>query len=137
MKSPNYIYFGLAGDFDPDEVAREIDLKPTDRCAKHSRDAEGKLPRCSLMRFAQTHADEGAQVFDAYELAEKVINQLEPYTKQFVNAIEKHGAEATLQVVFDFPVSGEVSTPALGFSKRVVKFVAMTGASIDMDSYRA
>jgi len=136
MTTPNYIYFGLAGDFDPDAVAREIDLAPTERAAKHSRNAERKLPRCSLMRFGQNHAETKDGVLDIYELAEKVVDQLEPYTLQFADAISKHRAEATFQVVFEFPVSAEVSTPILGFSARVIRFVAATGSSIDMDSYR-
>jgi hypothetical protein len=136
MTTPNYIYLGLAGDFDPDAVAREIDLPPTESAAKHSRNAERKLPRCSLMRFGQTHAETNDGVLDIYALAEKVVEQLEPYTLQFAEAITKHTAEATFQVVFEFPVSEEVSTPILGFSARVIRFVAATGASIDMDSYR-
>lgn len=133
----NYIYFGLAGEFNPDDVAREIDLSPCKSEAKHSRDTERKLPRCSLMRFAQTHADQNAQVLDIYKLADKVVEQLEPFTEQFATVIKKHDAEATMQVVFDFPVSDDVSTPVLGFSKRVIQFVAAMNASIDMDSYRA
>jgi len=137
MKSPNYIYFGLAGDFNPELVARAIDLEPTEIRAKHSRNPERKLPRCSFMRFAQTHADDSFEVLDIYDLAEKVVDQLEPYTQQFIDAVMNHNAESTFQVVFEFPVSDEVSTPALGFSKRVIHFVAATHASIDIDSYRA
>lgn len=136
MTTPNYIYLGLAGEFDPDAVAREIDLAPTRSAAKHSRNAERKLPRCSLIRFGQTHAATKNGVLNIYELAEKVVGQLEPYTLQFAEAISKYKAEATFQVVFEFPVSEEVSTPILGFSTRVIRFVAATGASIDMDSYR-
>jgi hypothetical protein len=137
MSTPNYIYFGLAGDFDPDAVVQGIDLEPTESQAKHSRDPEQQLPRCSLLRFAQTHAEDNEPVLDVYELAEKVVDQLEPYTQQFADAILKYDIAATFQVVFEFPVADEVSTPALGFSKRVIQFVAAIQASIDMDSYRA
>ena len=136
MPTPNYIYFGLAGDFDPDALNAEIDLPPSRSTAKHSRDPEKKIPRCSLVRFGETQAEEGDSVFDLYELADRAIGHLEPYTSQFVEAIRKHEAEPTLQVVFEFPVSDDVSTPALGFSSRVIRFVAATGASIDLDSYR-
>lgn len=136
VPSGNYIYFGLAGDFNPREVEQEVDLRPTDARAKRSRDREKKLPRCSLMRFAQTHAGENKQVLDVYDLAERAIDQLEPHTQQFARAIRKYEAVATLQVVFEFPTSDEFSTPILGFSKRVIEFVAATDASIDMDSYR-
>ena len=132
----NYIYFGLAGEFDPTEVAQEIDLAPTRSAAKHSKNPEKRIPRCSIMRFAQAHADENEDVLDVYALADRLVEQVEPYADQFASAIKKHDARATLQVVFDFPVSEEVSTPILGFSNRVIQFLAATGASIDMDSYR-
>lgn len=136
MDSANYVYFGLAGDFDPGAVAQDMDLAPTSSAAKHSRNPEKQLPRCSLVRFAQTHSDGNEPVLDVYELAEKVISQLEPYTQQFKEVITRYSVNATLQVVFEFPVSDEVSTPALGFSSRVIQFLAATNASIDVDSYR-
>lgn len=136
MSSANYIYFGLAGDFDPDAVSSEIGVVPTRSVAKHSKDRQRGIPRCSLLRFAQTHADAEGQVLDFYDLAEQVIDQLEPFTESFAAAVKTHGAKATLQVVLEFPVAEEISTPALGFSERVIRFVAATDASIDIDTYR-
>lgn len=137
MASPNYIYFGLAGDFDPELVASEVGIKPTRSAAKHSKNLERKIPRESLLRFAQTHADADGGVLDIYGLAERVVAQLEPFTRQFKDAATKYDAEAMFQVVFYFPISDEISTPIIGFSKRVVQFIAATGASIDIDTYRA
>ena len=137
MRSPNTIYFGLRGDFDPDDVARDIDLSPTEAVAKHARSPARRIPRCALMRYAQTYADPGEPVLDLDKLADEVVSKLEPYTAQFAKAIHEHRATATLQVVFEFPVSDEESTPVLGFSNRVARFVAATGARIDVDSYRA
>lgn len=132
----NYIYFGLTGEFDPTEVAQEIDLAPMRSAGKHSKNPEKRIPRCSIMRFAQTDADQNEEVLDVHALADRLVEQLEPYAEQFASAIKKHDAKATLHVVFSFPVSEEVSTPILGFSNRVIRFLTSTGATIDMDSYR-
>ena len=132
----SYIYFGLAGDFDPTDLSKEIDLDSTYSSAKHSKDPVRKLPRCSLMRFAQINSNQNSSELDVYKLADEVVDQLEPFTEQFAVAIEKYQLEATFQVVFWYPVSEEKSTPVLGFSNRVIQFLAATGAFIDIDGYR-
>lgn len=137
MLSNNYVYFGIRGEFDPDVLAAEIGLVPSRSLAKHSRDAERKLPRTSILRFAQTHAEEDDQSVDFYELAETVYSQLKTHTPQIAEAVRAHDATATFQVVLDFPISDDISTPAIGFSEDVVRFIADTGASIDIDTYRA
>jgi hypothetical protein len=136
MASSNYIYFGLTGEFDPAQVEAELGLKPTRSMAKHARDTNRQLPRCSLMRFAQLHADTDAGVLDIYTLADNVVDALMPYASRFADVVRRYKIEARLQVVFDFPISDDVSTPIMGFSNRVIQFLADTGASIDMDSYR-
>ena len=137
MPSNNYVYFGIRGEFDPEVLAAEIGLTPTRSLAKHSRDAERRIPRTSILRFAQTHAKDNDQSVDFYELAESVYNQLKDHAQQICDAVKAHDASATFQVVLDFPGSDEVSTPAIGFSKEVVRFISHTGASIDIDTYRA
>ena len=137
MPSKNYVYFGIRGEFDPDELAAEIGLTPTKSLAKHSRDAERRIPRTSILRFAQTHAKDDDQVIDFYKLAESVYNKLKGHAQKIHDAVKTHDASATFQVVLDFPVSDEVSTPAIGFSEDVVRFISDTGASIDIDTYRA
>ncbi len=129
-----YIYFGLAGDFDPYEFAARIPLLPDKCVAKHARKPELKIPRQSLLHYAQLGTF--SELIDVYELAEKAVNILEPHLDSFASAIRDYDATATLQLVLNFPVSESVSTPMLGFSKRVVAFVASAGASIDIDTYR-
>ena len=136
MSSKSYIYFGIHGEFDPDLLAAEIGVKPTMSMAKHARVPEKQLPRHSLLRFAQTYADDSAGFTDIYELSESVYRQLKDYKKQIASAVKVHSVEATFQVVLYFPVSDDISTPAIGFSKEVVAFIAEVGASIDIDTYR-
>lgn len=137
MQSNNYVYFGIYGEFDPDVLAAKIGIEPTRSQAKHSRDPARHLPRTSILRFAQTHADENIPVVDVYELAEAVYRKLKDHRRQIADVVKAYEVSATFQVVLDFPVSDEVSTPAIGFSEDVVKFISDVGASIDIDTYRA
>lgn len=130
-----YIYFGIQGVFDPHEFAGLIDL-PADKCnAKHTKNPEHNIPKSSLLRYAQV--DTCSAAIDIYELAERSVEILEPHLDSFVSTIRTYNAEAIFQVVLYFPISEAISTPSLGFSKRVVSFIASTGASIDIDTYRS
>ena len=136
MPSGNYAYLGIRGEFDPHALAAEIGLEPTKCVAKHSRDPGRKLPRTSILRFAQTHADDDGESADVYELASAVHGKLKDFTGRIADAVKAGGISATFQVVLDFPVSDEVSTPAIGFSEEVARFISEIGASIDVDTYR-
>jgi hypothetical protein len=129
-----YIYFGIQGDFDPHEFAGLINLPPDKCIAKHSSNPEHKIPKTSLLRYAQVETF--SDLIDIYELAERSVDILEPHLDSFVSTIRSYGAEAVFQVVLYFPTSEDISTPAFGFSKRVVSFIASTGASVDIDTYR-
>lgn len=130
-----YIYFGIQGDFDPHEFAGLIDLPPDKCVAKHSSNAENKIPKTSLLRYAQVETF--SDLIDIYELAERSVDILEPLLDSFVSTIRSYGADAVFQVVLYFPTSEDISIPAFGFSKRVVSFIACTGASVDIDTYRS
>jgi hypothetical protein len=130
-----YIYFGIKGDFDPYEFAGLINLPPNECVAKHSSNPEHKIPKTSLLRYAQVETF--SDLIDIYELAERSVDILEPHLASFVSAIRSFGADAVFQVVLYFPTSEDISTPAFGFSKRVVSFIASTGASVDIDTYRS
>ena len=109
--SNNYVYFGLRGDVDPDALAAEIGIEPTESRAKHSRDPERKIPRTSLLRFAQVHADKDDECPDVYELAEAVCGQLRPHASEIARAVKAHGLEATLErLVLRGPADRECGT---------------------------
>ena len=136
MPTPTaYIYFGIQGDFDPHEFADRIQLLPDKCVAKHASNPEHKIPRTSLLRYAQVETF--LDLIDIYELAERSIDILEPHLDSFASTIRDYDAEAVFQVVLYFPVSEDISTPAFGFSKRVVSFIASAGASVDIDTYRS
>ena len=130
-----YIYFGIQGDFDPHEFAGLVDLPPDKCVGKHTSNPEHKIPKTSLLRYAQVETF--SDLIDVYELAERSVDILEPHLDSFVSTIRSYDAETVFQVVLYFPVSEDIPTPAFGFSKRVVSFIASTGASVDIDTYRS
>jgi hypothetical protein len=130
-----YTYFGISGDFDPYKFATRIQIVPDECTAKHSRNLIHNLPRASLMRYAQleTHS----ALIDIYDLAERSLDILEPHLDSFCAAIREFNAKAVFQVVLYFPISEDITTPVVGFSKRVISFIASSGASVDIDTYRS
>jgi hypothetical protein len=130
----SYIYLGLRGDFNPFEFSRRIPLRPDECVDMHSRNPLRKLPRATILNYARLETD--ARLVDIYALSERVVDLLEPHQEQLASAISDYGAIATFNVVLYFPVSEEVSKPILGFSQRVIRFIASVNASIDVDSYR-
>ena len=49
QKTPNegYVYFGLRGAFDPEEITLQIGITPTSSCAQGARHPELGLPKTS------------------------------------------------------------------------------------------
>ncbi len=136
MSTPTaYIYFGIHGDFDPHEFSGRIPFSPDKSVAKHTSNPKRKIPKTSILHYAELETF--SALIDIYNLAERSVDILEPHLEYFASAIRDFDAQATFQVVLYFPISQDVSTPIFGFSKRVVSFIAATGASIDIDTYRS
>jgi hypothetical protein len=129
-----YIYFSLVGDFDPYELAATIPLQFTECTAKHSHNPTREIPKQAILHYAEVETSDA--LIDIYQLSERAVDLLETHTDVFKKAISQFGATATFQVVIYFPLNETISTPAIGFSQRVLSFIAATGASIDIDTYR-
>jgi|GEM_PF-2053963 len=138
----NYIYFGLHGDFEPDDVAAKIPLKADRSKKKHSTNPERGIPVNSSLRYGMGAIEVLPNgVLEVYSAADDLLERLTPIRKQLIAAVSpkkgKSKLKATIQVVMDFPIDDSVSTPVLGFSPELIEFAAAVGASIDIDTYRA
>ena len=134
MPNEGRVYFCLKGDFDPTDVTALIGIAPTSAWARGAIDPVRDLPRCSLWDFSsETIVDE---IVDVYDMSEAVVIQLEPAAERIREAITQFKLSAVLEVVLKISMDQTLSTPAIGFSQRVVRFVASVGASIDIDTYR-
>lgn len=134
-KTPNeaYVYFGLRGAFDPDELTVRLGIAPTSSCSQGVRHPERGLPKTSQWEVSTERII--AERIDVYELADQIVSRLEANALQIKDAIAALDLYAVLEVVLYFSTDDDVSTPAIGFSNRVLAFLAKVNASIDIDSY--
>lgn len=134
MPEISYIYFTLFGDFDPEDIAPHISLKPWQSYMKHSRSEEKRLPRVSRLNYALIESS--SECPDIYELSEQLVDILEPHKSELTFVTANYKIEASCSICLWISHSLAVSAPAIGFSRRVTQFLASVNASIDVDSYR-
>jgi hypothetical protein len=77
-----------------------------------------------------------AEIIDVYEMGESLIAKLAESADAIRSIAAEHNLEATLQVVLTVSPDDRLSTPAIGFSRESIRFLASVGASIDVDTYR-
>lgn len=124
------VYFALRGDnFEPDVVTRALGIQPS----RVSRKAL-PVPKCSS--WVLSSGKVVAEVIDVYAMGEALIARLSGSAEAIRDAAELHSLEATMQVVLTISPDDSLSTPAIGFSKESIQFLASVGASIDVDTYR-
>jgi len=134
MNNIGRVYFMLRGDFLPEEITNFIGIKPTSSQKEGEKDSVRNIPRCSIWEFSSETIE--AEIVDVYELADRVIQTLSPKQEEIKQAVSKWDLHATLEVVLEIAVDEDVRTPAIGFSQKVIQFLAKTGADIDIDTYR-
>ena len=128
------MYLGIRGDFKPNEVAKYISLKPWESKERGERCKERDLPRCSILDYGLIEVV--AKMPDLYDMSEELIEILEPHKREFLNVVAEFDVTMCWTTCLWMMVDENVSTPPIGFSSRVTKFVGDIGASIDVDLYR-
>jgi hypothetical protein len=134
MPETSYIYLTLFGDFDPNEIAPLIKLNPSESYRKHSRSEEYRLPRVSRLIYGLLESSDECP--DIYQLSEQLVDLLEPHTAEFADVTNRYEIDCCCSICLWISLDPAVSTPAIGFSRRVTRFLASVNASIDVDSYR-
>ena len=125
MDTPNlnecYLYFALTGHgFDPDAVSAALNLAPTRAVYEGSSiGMGGRIPGHSSWQYGTP-----------------VIAALLPVQDKIAELIKAHRLEACVMVVLTVSTDERDSTPAIGFSPRVISFCHAVGASIEFDIYR-
>jgi len=128
------MYLGVRGDFKPDEVAKYISLKPWDSKERGERCKERDLPRCSILNYGLVEVR--VEMPDLYDMSEELIGMLEPHKSEFIEVSKKFDVDICWTTCLWMMTDQSVSTPPIGFSSRVTKFIGDLGASIDVDLYR-
>ena len=114
-------------------MTRRLGIVPTSSCAQGARNPIRGLPKTSQWEVSTERIV--AECINVYELADQIVSKLEGKTTQIKDAIAEFGLYAVLEVVLYFSTDDEVSTPAIGFSNRVIAFLAGVNASIDIDTF--
>ncbi len=128
------VYFALDGDdFDPDDVTKMLGITPTSIMRKGER-IPNKVPVKSSWALSTDHIVN--ECIDVLQMAEKIIDQLQPKKQKILEAINIYGLSPKLEVVLWFSINEEHSTPAIGFEVNTIKFLSEVGAFIDIDTYK-
>ena len=140
MDTPNlnecYLYFALTGrGFDPDAVSAALNLAPTRAVYEGSTGMGGRILGHSSWQYG-TPVLRGDDVFRLNEIADELIAALLPVQDKIAELIKAHRLEACVMVVLTVSTDERDSTPAIGFSPRVISFCHAVGASIEFDIYR-
>ena len=141
MDTPNlnecYLYFALTGHgFDPDAVSAALNLAPTHAVYEGSSiGMGGRILGHSSWQYG-TPVLRGDDVFRLNEIADELIAALLPVQDKIAELIKAHRLEACVMVVLTVSTDERDSTPAIGFSPRVISFCHAVGASIEFDIYR-
>ena len=129
MNEGEVIFCIYCSDIDPDVVTQRIGLSPS-----RTRRKADPIPRQSSWQLSSGRVL--SELVDVYELSSNLVACLEPHADAIRSLLQELDFSAELQVVLHISIDEAVSTPAIGFDKPVVEFLARVGASIDVDTYR-
>jgi len=141
MDAPNlnecYLYFALTGrGFDPDAISTALNLAPTRAVYEgNSIGMGGRISGYSSWQYGTPILRDG-DVFRLNEIADELIVTLLPVQDKIAELIKAHRLEAYLMIVLTVSTDERDSTPAIGFSPRVISFCHAVGASIEFDIYQ-
>lgn len=120
----------LTGDnFDPDRVTEFLGIQPS-----YAKKKGSPTPKCSIWEFSLGKTDN--EIVDIYDMATKLVNQLEPKVDLLINAIAKFDLSCVMQVVLWITMDESKSTPAIGFECETISLLNKLNAFIDIDTYR-
>lgn len=135
MPNEGRVYFRIRGDFEPSYLTEQLGIESTSAAALGSKDASRIIPRCSSWDFSSEPVV--GEIVDVYEMSEVLIGRLEPFTERIREVTSRLNCSCVLQVVLHISMDDSLSTPSIGFSRGVLKFLDLVGATIDIDTYRA
>lgn len=125
------VYFALLGyHFNPDDVTRLLGIEPTSADAAGAYSGLDK-PVISSWELSSETAEGDVDVF---ALTDALVKQLDPIKDKIVAVCKSHNLSPRLGVALTLSVDkGEIS-PEVGFGARTIRFLADTGAFIEVEN---
>ena len=123
-------YFALSGyHFNPDDITRLLGIEPT---SFNAAGANSSLDRPVISSW-ELSTDMVTDDIDVYKLTDIIIKQLEPAKEKILQVIKSHNLSPRLGVVLVLSIDKDESSPDVGFGARTTRFLAETGAFINVD----
>lgn len=124
-------YFALLGyHFNPDDITRLLGIEPTSVNAAGAYSGLDK-PVISSWELS-TETITGA--VDVFALTDIIVKQLEPVKEKIVEVCKSHNLSPRLGVALTLSVDKNESSPEVGFGARTIRFLADTGAFIEVEN---
>ena len=123
-------YFALLGyHFNPDDITRLLGMEPT------SVDAAGAYSGLDkpVISSWELSTDTETGAVDVFALTDSIVKQLEPSKEKIVEVCKSHNLSPRLGVVLTLSTDKDASSPEVGFGVRTIRFLADTGAFIDVE----
>lgn len=114
--------------FEPEQLQDFISLIPT-----ATKSSEKSAPKWNYWQYGVVKKSD---FVDAYDLSERLVQQLLPEKQGIIEAIKKFKLNPMFRVVIYLSTSNQIPMPAIGFSRDVISFIDSIGATIDIDTYR-
>jgi len=124
-------YFALLGyHFNPDDVTRLLEIEPT------SVDAAGAYSGLDkpVISSWELSTETIAGTVDVFALTDIIVKQLEPVKEKIVEVCKSHNLSPRLGVALTLSVDKNESSPEVGFGARTIRFLADTGAFIEVEN---
>ena len=124
-------YFALLGyHFNPDDVTRLLGIEPT------SVDAAGAYSGLDkpVISSWELSTETIAGTVDVFALTDIIVKQLEPVKEKIVEVCKSHNLSPRLGVALTLSVDKNESSPEVGFGARTIRFLADTGAFIEVEN---
>ncbi|GAB1235145.1 DUF4279 domain-containing protein [Ferrigenium sp. UT5] len=124
-------YFALLGyHFNPDDITRLLGIEPTTVNAAGAYSGLDKPVISSWELSSETLTGE----IDVFALTDGLVKQLEPLKAKIVEVCKSHNLSPRLGVALTLAIDKGETSPEVGFGARTIRFLADTGAFIEVEN---
>ncbi|GAB1231975.1 hypothetical protein UT4_04410 [Ferrigenium sp. UT4] len=124
-------YFALLGyHFNPDDITRLLGIEPTTVNAAGAYSGLDKPVISSWELSSETLTGE----IDVFALTDGLVKQLEPLKAKIVEVCKSHNLSPRLGVALTLSIDKGETSPEVGFGARTIRFLADTGAFIEVEN---
>ena len=123
-------YFALMGyHFNPDDITQLLGIEPTSVDAAGAQSGLDKPVISSWELSTETVIG----MVDVFALTDILLKQLEPHKEKIIEVCKSHNLSPRIGVELTLSIDKGESSPEVGFGARMIRFLADTGAFINVE----